>query len=176
MKKVYVMNCGANYCFCNDAATNNVTATVKVCLNPMELHLPRWNKSICSERGYHNVSVIDVANHNVTATVKVGTYPHGIALTQQERSICDELLQRHCLCNWHSKQQCYSYSGCRALSCGIKINSAGTKIYVAHDGSNIFSIIDTDTKHCNTKCEFRSRSFFYGEVILIFSSTIIIHG
>jgi YVTN family beta-propeller protein len=63
-------------------ATNTVTATIPVGLNPYGVAVtPDGSKVYVANAGEHTVSVISTATNTVIATVPVGNEPHGIAVT-----------------------------------------------------------------------------------------------
>lgn len=85
-----MVNSGDNNVSVIDTATNTVTATVNVGIQPKGVAFdPNGTKAYVTNSAYSDgypgstgtVSIIDTATNNVTATVNVGMYPYGIAVT-----------------------------------------------------------------------------------------------
>jgi YVTN family beta-propeller protein len=80
-KNAYLTNGGLNTVSVINTATNTVSATVDVGVDPGGLAITPDGKHVyVTNHGSDNVSVIDTAANKVVVEVKVGSRPFGIAI------------------------------------------------------------------------------------------------
>jgi YVTN family beta-propeller protein len=111
-----------------DTATNTVTATVPAGFTPFRLAVtPDGSKVYVTDAGAgaNTVSVIDTATNTMTATIPVGPRPEGVAVTPVQR-----------------KREAERERGSGG---GREREPDRSKVYVANNGANTLSVIDTAT-------------------------------
>ncbi len=78
----YIANSYDNTTSVIDTATNNITATIPVGIDPFGVAVTQDGSKVYVANNISNtVSVIDTSTNNVTATVPVGNHPFGVAVT-----------------------------------------------------------------------------------------------
>jgi len=146
----YITNFGSSNVSVIDTATNQVTATVNVGVQPDGVAVtPDGKKVYVGNNNDGTVSVIDTSTNTVTATVTVGTNPNGIVVSPDGTKVY---------------VACYSTNNIFVIDTAtntvtatvnapniynptsIAITPDGTKIYVGNNnGPQIVSVIDTTT-------------------------------
>lgn len=80
-KRAYVTNHGSSNVSVIDTATNTVSATVDVGVDPFGVAITADGKFVyVTNTGSNNVSVIDTATNKVVAEITVGSRPFGMAI------------------------------------------------------------------------------------------------
>jgi YVTN family beta-propeller protein len=146
----YITNYNSNTVSVIDTATNTVTATVPVGLqpygvgiNPTGTKVYVANSGEITSGGDHTVSVIDTSSNTVTTTVEVGNYPRGVAVNPDGTKVyvtCEDEVDIIDTATNIVTATIPVYG-----PAGITVTPDGTKVYVANWGGNDVSVIDTAT-------------------------------
>ncbi len=148
----YIANSGSNTVSVIDTATNTVTATVPVGLQPYGVAVSLdGTKVYVTNTGSINddgtISVIDTAKNKVTATVDLGTSPTYIAITPDGKKA---YLTRavysgsvYVIDTIQNKFLTAVYAG--NMPEGLAVNPEGTKVYLSDRAGNAISVVDTAT-------------------------------
>jgi YVTN family beta-propeller protein len=147
-----------------DTATNTVTATVPVGIQPYGVGInPNGTKVYVANSGEltndgdHTVSIIDTSNNTVTATVNVGKYPKGVVVSPDGTKVyvtdADGVSVIDTATN--TVTAIVHVSGLA----GITVTPDGTKVYAANWASNDVSVINTTTDNVTATVPVGSNPF-----------------
>jgi len=142
----YITNMGSNTVSVIDIATNKVTATVNVGLDPLGVVVsPDSTKVYVANEG-GTVSVIDTATNTVTATVNVGNCPYGIAVSPDGTKVFVTSQSKVSVIDTST----YNVVGTVSVGdfpIGVAVSPDGKKVYVTNYDyySKNISVIDTTT-------------------------------
>jgi YVTN family beta-propeller protein len=146
-QNAYITNSGSNTVSVIDTATNTVTATIPVGLEPWGVAVtPDGSKIYVTNFGDTTVSVIETASNTVAATIPVGNRPQGVAVTP-DGTKAYVTAGNTVLVIATSSNTVTATIPIAILADGVAVTPDGTKDYVTTFGGNV-GVIDTATDKC----------------------------
>jgi YVTN family beta-propeller protein len=116
-----------------DTATNNITATIPVGIDPFGVAVtPDGSKVYVSNNVSNTISVIDTSTNRVIATITVGSHPHGVAVTPDGKKVyvANTFDNTTSLIDAATNSVIATVPVVESYPYGVAVTPDGTKVYV----------------------------------------------
>jgi YVTN family beta-propeller protein len=144
-QNAYITNFGSNTVSVINTATNTVTATIPVGVEPHGVAVPPdGNRVYVTNAGSNSVSVFATATNTVTATIPVGVRPIGVAVPPDGTTVYVTNAVSNSVSVIDTTTNTVSATipdGVEPI--GVAVTPDGSRVYVVNGASNSVSVIDT---------------------------------